>query len=157
MARGLRKGTSVFIDQIFAADAIPALAKGVQFAARRQELVAHNIANVSTPGFQQVDVSVEGFRAALAQAVDRRRAAPAGTRGDLEFPSTREVQVDERGGLRLTPQTPSGNILFHDRNNRDIERLMQDLVENVAAFRMATDLLRGRVELINAAIRERLS
>ena len=32
---------------------------------------------------------------------------------------------------------------------------MQALAENVAAFRVATEFFRGRIELLNAAIRER--
>ena len=48
------------------------------------------------------------------------------------------------------------NLLFHDGNDRDLERTMQDLVENFMSFRLATELLRSRFELINTAIRERI-
>jgi flagellar basal body rod protein FlgB len=45
--------------------------------------------------------------------------------------------------------------MFHDGNDRSMERLMQRLAENVYAFRTASQLLRNQFELINAAIRER--
>ena len=47
----------MLIDHLLNADALPSLERTVQFAARRQELIAHNIANLSTPNFQPLDVS----------------------------------------------------------------------------------------------------
>lgn len=143
----------MLIDQITNADAMPVLERTIQFAARRQELLAHNIANFSTPNFRPRDVSVADFQESLGEAVDRRRACGAG-RGGLALESTREVKVTARG-LALHAGRPSGNILFHDRNDRDLERTMQDMVENLTAFRVASDLLKSRMELMNAAIRER--
>lgn len=142
----------MFIDGLLNSGAIPSLERSVQFAARRQEIIAHNIANLSTPNFQPMDVSVGGFQKALGEAVDRRRQQMGG-RGPLRLESTREVSVTGRG-LELTPQQPSGNVLFHDRNNRDLERTMQDMVENLTAFRVASDLLKGRMDLLNSAIRD---
>lgn len=146
----------MLIDGLVNADAMPTLARSVQFAARRQEILAHNIANLSTPNFRPRDVSVAAFQASLAEAVDERRARTGGSHGELRLGSTGEVTVEAGGGLQLTPRTPSGNVLFHDRNNRDLERLMQDLVENLTAFRVAGDLLKSRMEILNTAIRERV-
>jgi len=146
----------VFIDQLTNADAIPVLERMAQFAARRQDLLAHNIANLSTPNFIPQDVSTEAFQESLKDAVDRRRAEGEGVRGDLPLASTREVTVERDGGMTLNPSTPGDNILFHDRNNRDLERMMQDLVENITAFRVAGDLLRNRIALMQSAIAERV-
>jgi len=146
----------MFIDQLTNADALPALGAMAQFAARRQTLIQHNIANASTPNFQHKDVSIAGFQKSLRSAVDDRRARFGGHRGELNVEDTREVKWDRRGGgrLHLHPGTSSGNILFHDRNNRDLERMMQDLVENVAVFRVATELMKAHVGLLSSAIRE---
>lgn len=134
--------------------AIPVLETAMKFAARRQELIAHNIANIETPDFRQQDVSVDGFRKALAMAVDRRRDE-GGEGGNFVFEGTSEIRPSAGGGLVLEPTTPSGGILFHDRNNRDLERLMQDQTENAGAFRVATDLLRTRFDLLKSAISQR--
>jgi hypothetical protein len=48
------------------------------------------------------------------------------------------------------------NILFHDGNDRNPERIMQSLVENFITFRTAADLLKSRFNLINTAISERV-
>lgn len=148
------------IDGVINDGATPVLEAMVRFAGARQRLIAHNVANLSTPDFRQLEVSPTEFQRALAQAVDRRRGV--GRQGALEMRDTEQVRHGPNGEITLNPRTAwgagegaSGNILFHDRNNRDLERLMQANAENVAAFRMATDLLRSRTEIMRAAISER--
>jgi len=46
--------------------------------------------------------------------------------------------------------------MFHDGNDRSMERLMQKMQENVYSFRVAAQMLRGQFDLINTAIRERM-
>ena len=126
------------IDGVTNADAIPVLERLVQFAGRRHRLIVHNIANLDTPGYRPVDLSVGDFQKQLAEAVDERRA------GRKPAP------------IELQPEPKAANILFHDGNDRDLERTMQDLVENFLTFRVANELMRSRFDLINAAIRERI-
>jgi flagellar basal-body rod protein FlgB len=150
----------VFIDGLVNSDSTPVLEAAAQFAARRQGVLVHNIANFSTPQFQQKTLSVQAFQDRLAEAVDDRRKRFGGNRGDLQIRDSQEVRSvrDASGQIRLevTPGTPSGNILFHDRNNRDLERSMADLAETVASFRVATDLFRTRMQLLQSAISERV-
>ena len=58
--------------------------------------------------------------------------------------------------MTLRPSPTGDNLLFHDQNDRDVERIMQDLVENFMAFRTAAQFLRSRFDLISSAIRERI-
>lgn len=134
--------------------AVPALEMLLRFAGQRQRFIAGNIANISTPNYQPRDVSVQGFQKALSSAIEARRAK--GGVGPLEWQETRELRRDLRGDLRLVPTEPSKNILFHDRNNRDLERMLQAQTENSFAYRVAVDLLRGRMEQLRAAIAERV-
>jgi len=135
--------------------AIPTLAAAMRFAGQRQKLIAHNIANISTPNFIEKDVSVSDFQASLARAVEERRTSTGGGSGTLPLENTDEVQVDSTGSLTLNPETPTGGILFHDKNNRDLERLMQQSVENAAFYRMNIDLLRSRFEMLRVAVTQR--
>lgn len=143
------------IEGVTNADALPVLERVLQFAGARHRLLAHNIANLDTPGFRPGDVSVDGFQEALGEAIDLRRGGwqPLGTPlPDIDAPG-----VETRGDrLELHPEALGANILFHDRNDRDLERTMQSLAENFMTFRLAADLLRSRFELINTAIRERI-
>lgn len=149
----------MFLSGLLSSDAIPALEMTARFAAQRQGVIAHNIANLETPDFRPMDASPRAFQRMLGRAIDDRRER--GGRGGLAWRETREVRRPAGGGrgpyeFRLAPRTPSSNILFHDRNNRDEVRLMQDLVENAGVFRVATDLLRTRYALVNNALGERV-
>ena len=110
-----------------------------------------NIANLDTPGYRPVDVSVDAFRAQLGEAIDARRAGG----GDLTLRSSEEVRV-RADGLDLMPSPTADGILFHDGNDRDLERTMQRLVENFEVFRTASRLLQTQYSMLDAAIAERV-
>jgi flagellar basal-body rod protein FlgB len=146
----------MFISDVTTAGAIPALEATLKFAAARQPVIASNIANLDTPNFRPMDVSPSKFQRQLSKAIDERRARTGGQSGSLDLGRTTEVRQGADGGLTLTPTTPQSNVLFHDRNNRDLERLIQDQTENLATYRLASELLRSRFELLRSAAAERV-
>jgi flagellar basal-body rod protein FlgB len=141
------------IDGVINAGALPVLERMIQFAGQRQRLIANNIANFDTPGYRPQDVSVEEFQRDLSEAVDTRRAS--GRRRELELKGSGAVEFTP-DGVVLHPQPIGDNLLFHDGNDRDLERTMQDLVENFMAFRAAAQLMRNQMDTIHAAIAERV-
>lgn len=155
------------ISDLSNAGATPTLAAMMQFASARQRILAHNVANIDTPDFRPVDLSVAQFQEQLAQAVRKRREAgaePAPSSGvvpngtdsaPLVVDSSKELRQNEDGSLEFTPTEASANVLYHDRNNRDPERMMQALAENQLAFRVATDLLRRQTDIMRMAITQR--
>lgn len=144
------------IDHVTNSGALPSLAQTIQFAARRQGLLAHNIANISTPDFQHQDVSPEAFQSALKDAIEDRRSRTGGETGRFEFKGTRQIRLTSQG-LRLEPDAPSGHgVLAHDRNNRDLESMMQNLSENMGVYRVATELMRTQAGTLGVAISERV-
>jgi flagellar basal-body rod protein FlgB len=149
------KGAIVVIRGLFDGGSMPALERMIQFASLRHQSLAHNIANIDTPNFQPTDVPVDGFRAALARAIDSSRAATGGPFGRLEFRDTPELDFTPTG-LDASLHGRRQNILFHDRNNRSLEHLMKDLAENTMTHNTAMEMLKGKFELLQTAIRERL-
>lgn len=145
-----------FLASLDTAGSLPALEAAMRFAGQRQPLIAHNIANLETPDFRPVDVSPRAFQRTLAKAIDERRALNGGGDGALRLQGNRELVMGAGGAFSLKPRTPSSNILFHDRNNRDLERTLQSLVENAAAFRTAADFMRARTGTLRDAIAERV-
>ena len=138
--------------------ATPALEMMLRFSGQRQRILAHNIANIDTPGFRPRDVDPREFQELLGNAIEKRRERTGGASGALEWRETREITRDRRSGeLRLDPMTHGSGILHHDRNNADIERSMQDLVENAAMYRVAADLLRAQRTTLQNAISQRVS
>ncbi|MFG0306342.1 MAG: flagellar basal body rod protein FlgB [Phycisphaerales bacterium JB040] len=145
------------ISDLSTSGAMPVLEAAMRFSAGRQRLLAHNIANFSTPNARMRDVSPQGFQAQLREAVEARRDANAGSFGELDLGNTSEIRHDPATGrLHLTPGTPSGNVLAHDRNDRDLERTMQAMVENAGYFRVASDFMRQQKSQLIVAITERV-
>jgi len=147
----------MFIRDVVESGAIPVLEASMRFAARRQDLLAHNIANIDTPEFIPLDASPPAFQAALGEAIADRRERTGGEFGEFKLAGDGELEWDGARRLRLRARTASGHILFHDRNNRDLEHLMKGLAETMGAFRVATDLLRDRYRQIKDAIAERVA
>jgi flagellar basal-body rod protein FlgB len=139
---------------------MPVLSAMMRFTGQRQKLIANNIANLDTPFYQQQDVAPGAFQSALAAAVDRRRSV------GREDASLGEVEgkgflLAPGGQLTLDPlraargNVASRGVAYHDRNNRDMEGLMQDLAENALAFRLASDLYRKHNDILRVAITQR--
>ena len=146
----------MLIRDLSTAGAMPALEMTMRFAGARQKILAHNIANIHTPNFVARDVDPRSFQQVLGEAIDKRRAANAGVSGALDWEPTREItRGDEAGTLDLRPLGAHGGVLGHDRNAADLERLMQDMVENASAYRLATDLYRRQKGVLTTAISQR--
>ncbi|MCC6676966.1 MAG: hypothetical protein IT436_07470 [Phycisphaerales bacterium] len=143
-----------WMSDLTSSGSMPALEMTLRFAGQRQKIIAHNIANLTTPDFRPVDVSPQVFQSTLARAIEERRSR--GGLGPLPIGSSREIRQRGDGSLELNPRTPSGGVLAHDRNNRDLERMMQDLAENTAVFRTASDLYKNRSDLLRSAIAQRV-
>jgi flagellar basal-body rod protein FlgB len=94
------------------------------YLARRQEVVASNIANADTPGYKTKDVEMPGdFSAVFAQFTPL---------------------VTEAAGLTT----------HNDGNNVSIDRESRLLAENDIRFNLATQLLKGNIKSIRSAIEE---
>lgn len=136
--------------------AMPVLERVIQFTSARHKLLSHNIANLSTPFFKPRDLDPAKFQAHLAEAVDdRRRRGPGLAHGPLPMRSTWQMRFDDEG-MELRPDASNENILFHDRNNRDLERIMQDMAENTLAHNAAVEMIKSEFDILRTAISERV-
>jgi flagellar basal-body rod protein FlgB len=140
------------IDGILGGSSLPALERSIQYMSARQRLLAGNLANVETPGYRPTDVAPAAFQQALRDALDQDKVDQ---QGRLAFDDSAPVSFSQ-GGTELKPEVLAENIMFHDGNDRSMERLMQKMQENVYSFRVSAQLLRNQFDLINTAIRERM-
>jgi len=127
------------IDGLFTNGSMPVLERLVAFTSARHQALTHNIANLNTPYFEPTDLDPRKFQQELRRALKHRRHGEG-------VSMRRPIELDER----------RENILFHDRNNRDLERIMQDLAENTLAHRAGIDLLKNQFDMLKMAIRERI-
>lgn len=140
-----------------------ALERAMQFASARQQIISNNIANWETPGFRPADVDVQDFQARLAEAISgqqSRLAQGVASDGDqaidggLRLAESQQFAIGPNG-LELTPEPLSDSLLYHDGNDRNVERILQSLTENLQMFRFAATMMRRQFQSIDNAIRER--
>jgi flagellar basal-body rod protein FlgB len=132
----------MFIERLINQGNAPLLERLVHFTQQRHTLLAENIANVSTPGYQQRDVSLSEFQKRLRQRVEQRKQAGP---GKTSF-----------NDLRAEVENPERGILFHDRNNRSMEQLQTDLASNAMRHNFYVELLRKQYNGLNTVLKERV-
>lgn len=133
----------MFIDRLLNMGNAPLIERAMDFTAARHELLAENIANVSTPGYVQKDLSVEAFQKQLRDRVAQKRASAPGS-----------VDFDD---LKLDPKDARSGLLFHDRNNRSMESLMADLSSNALKHNMYAEMLRKQFDSLQSVLKERVA
>ncbi len=111
------------------------LSRSLDAAALRQQVIAHNLANLNTPRFKR---SAVVFEANLQQAVAKIAAGPATTH-PLHLPAgsalpAPRVQVERHTALRV------------DGNNVDLEREMLDLVRNQLRYQALVRQINDRCD-----------
>jgi len=122
-----------------------ALAKTLDARMARQRVIASNIANVNTPGFQRKEVA---FEDALATAIDKSRLRGARTNG-AHLPIGRSAMNDVRHHVI----TPVDNTMPSGVNNVDIDHEMAQLAENQIGFMHALRFMRTAYERIDSAVK----
>jgi flagellar basal-body rod protein FlgB len=107
--------------------------KAMQGSLLRQQVLANNIANANTPGFQRSDVN---FQSALAQA----------------FSSAGSPAPDQIQQLSFQPQTDSSGAMQVDGNTVDINTEMADLSQNSLDYQALESVLGTRMSILKTAI-----
>jgi flagellar basal-body rod protein FlgB len=124
----------------------------IGFAAKRHEVFAHNIANIDTPGFRVRDLDSKKFNQTLARAIERSsRANPNVSR--LDLPSVQQLDGSPRAHRPAEAEHLRG-IVFHDDNDRSIEKLMVEMTKNADRHARAASLLRSQINLLRSIISE---
>lgn len=143
------------IEGLFNRGSMQSVERMVQFTGERHRLLSNNIANLSTPHYRPRDVDPAEFHAAMRRAQEDRRKSDTPHVGELDLRDTRNLSF-RRNDIDVRPTALNRNILFHDRNNRDLERTMQDLAENTLAHNTGIELLKNQFDMLKMAIRERV-
>ena len=145
----------MLLESLINRGAIPVLERTVAFTQARQEVLANNVSNFDTVGYKVRDLSVSEFCQAMTNAVERREKRGVGE--PLRMQSTRSLRWDSRGHLQAQPiEIEDANILFHDDNNRFVEKQMSEMARNGLLHNVAVELLRTQYNGLQTALRGRL-
>jgi flagellar basal-body rod protein FlgB len=110
---------------------IVGIEKAMQGSLLRQQVLASNIANANTPGYQRSDVD---FQSALAQAFSGS-------------PTT--SQLDQ---MTFSPQVASTGAMQVDGNTVDINTENADLSENTLDYQALESVMGTRMSILKTAI-----
>jgi flagellar basal-body rod protein FlgB len=132
----------MFIERLLNQGNAPLLEQMLKFTAARHRLIAENVVNVSTPGYQQKDLDLDKFQAMLADRVQEKRSSPPGSVGF--------------GDIGAEVETPRNGMLFHDGGNRSMEQLVTDQAKNAMMHNLVVELLRKQYASLENALKERI-
>jgi flagellar basal-body rod protein FlgB len=137
------------IDSLVTSPAIRMLEQTLSFTEQRHQVLAEDIANASTPGFVQRDLSVEEFQGSLRDAVKRRRQSAS----DIYAPeSGNTITFSGDSSVEAQPVEYPNSVVFHDRGIRSMEYVMSEMADNAVAHNMTAQLLKGRYDQLSRAI-----
>lgn len=143
----------MWLDRLISSPMSNAAELSARFSEARQRVLAENLANIDTPGYQTRRLDLPTFQRALREAVDQ---ADADCTSTLKLRDTAQLRVGPDGRLEFRPVLePAQNVLFHDGTNARLERLMSDVNENALSYELATSALRSRFDGLMRAIRGR--
>ena len=124
---------------IFADSGIDQLQLFLDYAARKQQVINSNIANIETPGYQAKQYEFEQlFQEAIRLPVFEMKAdRPDHLQGG-------PILVREEALLGNKVTEAQGN----DLNNVDLDREMADLAENVLKFSAVAQIIQMKLQLL---------
>ena len=129
---------------------MPVLEQVAAFTEHRHAVLANNVSNFDTVGYKMKDLPVAEFYGALREAVNRRDRGGVGA--PLEMKSTRHLQWKNGKLHAQATELRDNNILFHDGNNRLVEKQMSEMAQNGMRHNVAIELLRGQYNTLRTAI-----
>ena len=132
---------------VFNSTTIPVLEQVVNFSQARHTVLAGNVANMDTPGYQVRDLSVDDFQKRLANAIEAQRQPTA-------HRSPGEPDYEPPEPLAEVSENPK-SILYHDNSNVGIEHQVTEMVKNQMQHNLALSLMVHQFELLRAAVSER--
>lgn len=131
---------------IFQSSNLELLGQTADFASRRHEVLAGNLANVHTPGYRARDLSVSDFQATLKKWLAAGRQPEVFSSG---FPSSVSQAKSDMEAAKTS-------LLYHDDTNIDIERQVVEISKNQMIHNMALSIMHQQFQLLEAAVSERV-
>ncbi|HEX29875.1 TPA: flagellar basal body rod protein FlgB [Candidatus Poribacteria bacterium] len=119
----------------------------------RHNIIANNISNADTPGYQAMDISFEGLlRRVLSGEVDPERVDMT---PKLDYSPLRLAGLDDEKDNGVELILEPGEEVKLDANTVDIDREMTKLAENLIMHNAFVRLLNAKYRILKTAINGR--
>ncbi len=134
-------------DVLFSKTSLPAVTKSLDAGMMRSKVIANNIANATTPGFQRAEVT---FESELRKALDGTRLK--GTRtNSMHMPIGRKDLSKVKPDLYL----PNDPTLPGGVNNVDIDIENAKMAENQLLYNFGVRFVKERLQMLDSSIKSR--
>ncbi len=133
---------------IFKSTTVPVLQEVIGFAQARHEVLAGNVANINTPGYQLRDLSVETFQDRLRDAIELQD-----TTGTDVVPG--EIHKQRDAAMQAVRDS-TRNILHHDGTEIGMEQQVLEISKNQYMHNMAISIMTTQFRMLQTAISERV-
>lgn len=124
---------------------VPILEKVVNFAQSRHNVLAGNLANVDTPGYEVRDLSLSTFRERLNNLIEARHSPYNEGEQEIRYDDAMQ-EVDE--SMRT--------ILYRDKSDVGLEQQVLEVSKNQSLHNMAIAIMQNQIQMLNVAINERV-
>ena len=142
------------LSSFFDSSTLPVLEQVVNFTQARHGVLAGNIANIDTPGYQTRDLSPDEFQSRLKDAVEARRQAAASPTYAINAQLAGRAAATGHDGMDQVRESIK-SILFHDNSDVSVEKQVAEISKNQAQHNLALSLMTAQFRLLRAAITER--
>ncbi|MGP3777322.1 flagellar basal body rod protein FlgB [Halanaerobium saccharolyticum] len=124
-------------------DNIEIITSALAGSARRGELIANNLANVSTPGYKRQDID---FKSALKKEMD--------SASSVELKTTQNNHLAFSRQYSAVQNSENSRISRNDGNSVDIEVEMAELAKNSIYYNVMTNRAAGHFSTLNQVIQQ---
>lgn len=129
---------------MFAKTAIPAVEKSLDAAMLRSRAIANNLANLTTPGYQRIEVA---FEDKLKEAMDMKRLA-----GTADKPGHMRLGRPDLENVHAVAYRSQDPTLPGDVNNVDVDMEAAKLAENEILYMYGIKFMKELKGNIHSAI-----
>lgn len=143
----------MLLELLFRKTSIPILSRALDVASFQQRVIAKNIANISTPGYQKEEVS---FEEDLRKAI-RGEALPGAVTSEAHIPlgGAKTTSAQPRAVKSAEATDVSGAHTGRRANTVDVDTEMAELAQNQIFYSTAAKLIARNFTALKASIRGR--
>jgi|SRR5579871_248862 len=145
------------VEALYPFRTLPLLEKMAAFTERRHDVLAGNIANISTPGYKTRDLPVKDFQEALKRSIANQQTTSPTLFETFRNGSSPPVdsQAEFPQELFQAVERPPKDLVFQDGSNRNIEREVMEMTKNSMIQNFTVELMAAQLNLMGAVISER--
>jgi len=141
------------IDRLLSDPAMAVLRQALKASDTTHDTIAHNLANVETPGYKSSEVI---FKDKLASALHEIQASPDNLAGARTNPAHFAInESPSLGDIKPAVVVRAETSLRADGNNVDIDAEMTKLSQNTILYQALTQLVSAKIGQLRTAIQGR--